>query len=150
MLNEVERNYEIYDKEMMVIMDSLSDWCQYLLGAKEPVEIWTDHQNLQYFKKPQKLNCHQARWVMEISEYIIQLYHKPGKTMGKAIPLEPWETMGMDLIGELPKAGGYDTIAVFTCHLTKCLRLVAMHMACTSEGMARIYKDKIFPIHGLP
>ena len=54
------------------------------MGAKEPVEIWTDHQNLQYFKKPQKLNCHQARWVIELSEYIVHLVHKPGKIMGKA------------------------------------------------------------------
>ena len=59
-------------------MDSLSDWRQYLMGAKEPVEIWTDHQNLQYFKKPQKLNRHQARWVTELSEYVINLSHKPG------------------------------------------------------------------------
>ena len=68
----------------MAIMDSLADWCQYLLGTKQPVEIFTDHQNLQYFKKPQKLNSCQARWVMEQSKYVIQLYHKPGKTMGKA------------------------------------------------------------------
>ncbi|SJL16678.1 uncharacterized protein ARMOST_20207 [Armillaria ostoyae] len=31
-------------------------------GALEDVEIWTDHQNLQYFRKPQKLNRCQARW----------------------------------------------------------------------------------------
>ena len=83
-LNEVERNYEIYDKEMMAIMDSLADWRQYLMGAKEPIEIWTDHQNLQYFKKPQKLNRRQARWVTELSEYNVNLIHKPGKSMGKA------------------------------------------------------------------
>ena len=59
-LNEVEQNYEIYDKEMMAIMDSLSEWQQYLLGARENFEIWTDHQNLQYFWKPQKLNYRQA------------------------------------------------------------------------------------------
>lgn len=60
-LNEVERNYEIYDKEMMAIMDSIEEWRQYLLGARETVEVFTDHQNLQYFKKPQKLNRRQAR-----------------------------------------------------------------------------------------
>ena len=42
-LNEVECNYEIYDKEMMAIMDSLSEWRQYLMGAREPFEIWMDH-----------------------------------------------------------------------------------------------------------
>ena len=83
-LNEVERNYEIYDKEMMAIMDSLSEWRQYLMGAREPFEIWTDHQNLQYFRKLQKLNRRQARWVTELSEYSFELVHKPGNSPGKA------------------------------------------------------------------
>ena len=69
---------------MMAIMDSLDEWRQYLLGAEEPVEIWTDHQNLQYFRKPQKLNRRQARWVTELSEYTFNLHHKPGRSMGKA------------------------------------------------------------------
>ena len=34
MLSETERNYEIHDKELMAVMDSLADWRQYLLGAK--------------------------------------------------------------------------------------------------------------------
>ena len=42
-LLEMEWNYEIYDKEMMAIMDSLTEWRQYLMGSKEPFEIWTDH-----------------------------------------------------------------------------------------------------------
>ncbi len=42
-LNEVERNYKIYNKEMMAIMDSIKDWRQYLLGAKETVEVFTNH-----------------------------------------------------------------------------------------------------------
>ena len=54
--NETERNYEIYDKEMLAIMHALDEWRQYLMGTSEPFEIWTDHKNLQYFRKPQKLN----------------------------------------------------------------------------------------------
>ena len=69
---------------MMAIMDSLMEWRQYLMGSKEPFEIWMDHQNLQYFRKPQKLNCRQARWVTELAEYSFSLVHKPGKSMGKA------------------------------------------------------------------
>ena len=48
-LSEMQRNYEIYDKEMLAIMEALREWRQYLMGVKEKVEIWTDHQNLQYF-----------------------------------------------------------------------------------------------------
>ncbi len=55
-LTAMERNYEIYDKELLAIMLALSEWCYYLMGAAKDVEIWTDHQHLQYFRKPQKLN----------------------------------------------------------------------------------------------
>ncbi len=39
------------------------------MGAAQDVEIWTDHQNLQYFRLPQKLNRCQAHWVTELAEY---------------------------------------------------------------------------------
>ena len=82
-LNEPERNYEIYDKEMLAIMTALEEWRQYLLGTTEPFEIWTDHQNLTYFREARKLNRRQARWFTELQDYHFVLYHKPGKTMGK-------------------------------------------------------------------
>lgn len=37
------------------------------------------------------------------------------------VPTEPWEEVGVDLIGELPKSGGYNAIAVFMDHFTKQL-----------------------------
>ncbi len=59
-LSATERNYKIYDKELLMIMLALSEWRHYLMGARENVEIWTDHQNLQYFQLPQKLNRRQV------------------------------------------------------------------------------------------
>jgi hypothetical protein len=51
-----ERNYEIYNKELLAIMDTLKIWRQYLLDTQEQFEVWTDHENLKHFRKPQKLN----------------------------------------------------------------------------------------------
>jgi hypothetical protein len=48
-LNPVERNYEIHDTEMLAIIQGLEEWRHYLEGARHPVEIWTDHKNLEYF-----------------------------------------------------------------------------------------------------
>ena len=48
-LQEAERNYKIYDKELLAIVTALEEWHHYLLGTSEPFEIWSDHQNLQYF-----------------------------------------------------------------------------------------------------
>ncbi len=79
-----EQNYEIYHKELLAIMLALDEWRHYLMGAAQDFEIWTDHQNLQYFRKPQKLNQRQARWVTELAEYHFSLHHKPGTVNKKA------------------------------------------------------------------
>jgi len=44
-----ERNYEIYDKELLAIVEVLAKWRQYLLDAMELFEVWTDYENLKYF-----------------------------------------------------------------------------------------------------
>jgi hypothetical protein len=46
-LNPVERNYEIHDTEMLAIIQGLEEWRHYLEGARHPIEIWTDHKNLE-------------------------------------------------------------------------------------------------------
>jgi len=48
-LSEMERNYKIYDWELLAVMTGLRQWCQYLMGTKQ-VEVWTDHKNLEYFR----------------------------------------------------------------------------------------------------
>ena len=60
-LNEAERNYKIHNKEMLAIIWCLEAWRHFLEGAKNWFEIWTDHKNLEYFMKAQKLNQRQAR-----------------------------------------------------------------------------------------
>ena len=60
-LNKTERNYEIHDKEMLAIIRGLEAWRHLLEGAQYKFESWTDHKNLEYFMKAQKLNRRQAR-----------------------------------------------------------------------------------------
>ena len=55
-MQPAEQNYEIYDKELLAIVEALAKWRQYLLDAAETFEIWTDHENLKYFREPHKLN----------------------------------------------------------------------------------------------
>ena len=47
-------------------------------------EVWSDHLNLQYFRKPQKLNCRQVQWKTELQEFRFILIHKPNPQMKKA------------------------------------------------------------------
>lgn len=86
-LNVHERNYEIYDKELLAIMRALEEYRQHLEGHPIKIEIWSDHQNLTYFKAAQKLSRRQARWSLYLTRFNFELKHKPGKTMLTADPL---------------------------------------------------------------
>ena len=66
-----ERNYDIYDKELLAIIQALKEWWHYLTGTKHPVTVITDHKNLGYFKQPQNLTCRQAQWWLFLQEYDI-------------------------------------------------------------------------------
>jgi len=83
-LSDTERNYEIHDKEMLVVVRCLEVWRHFLKGAAVKFEIWTDHKNLEYFMKAQKLNRRQARWALYLSRFDLTLKHVPGSKMGKA------------------------------------------------------------------
>ena len=82
-LNEIERNYEIHDKEMLGVIRCLEAWQHFLEGAKVKFEIWTDHKNLEYFMSSQNLNRRQARWALYLSRFDFVLKHIPGSKMGK-------------------------------------------------------------------
>jgi len=82
-MQPAEQNYEIYDKELLAIVEALAKWRQYLLDTVETFEIWTDHENLKYFREPHKLNGRQARWYLKLQDYDFTLQHIPGKTNTK-------------------------------------------------------------------
>jgi len=50
-----KQNYEIYDKEMLAIINALKDWRHFLEGLPKPFKIWSDHENLKYWQEPQDL-----------------------------------------------------------------------------------------------
>jgi len=83
-LNEMERNYEIHNKEILGIIRGLENWRHLLEGTYFKFEIWTDHKNLEYFMKVQKLNRRQAQWALYLSRFNFTLKHVPGTKMGKA------------------------------------------------------------------
>jgi len=63
-----ELNYDIYDKELLVIFEAFKIWQHYLEGAASLIDVVTDHKNLEYFSTTKVLIRRQARW----SEYLSQ------------------------------------------------------------------------------
>jgi len=54
-LQPVEWNYEIQDKELLAIIQSLKHFCHYLQGNVHQTKIFSDHANLQYFSTKQNI-----------------------------------------------------------------------------------------------
>jgi len=74
-----ERNYQIYDKEMLGLMRALEHWRHFLKNTPTQFDVWTDHSNLQYFREPQKLNLRQAGWYSTLADFNFKLHHRPGR-----------------------------------------------------------------------
>ena len=56
-----ERNYKIYDKELLAVIRGLEKYRYHLEGYLYIVEIWLDYQNFTFFRTAQKLTRRQAR-----------------------------------------------------------------------------------------
>ncbi len=81
-LNEVQRNYDIYDLELLAIVMALKNWQPLLAGSPHKIIIYSNHLNLQYWKMPQRISQRVTREVLELSEYDFKIRHIPGKQNG--------------------------------------------------------------------
>ena len=59
-LSETERNYEVYDRELLAIIQALKEWRHYIQGSPHTTLILSDHMNLTYYREARKLNRRQA------------------------------------------------------------------------------------------
>ena len=91
-----ERNYNIYERELLAVMKALLHWRPYLGWTTRPFTILTDHANLQYWKAPRDLNRRTARWHADLQEYDYEIKYIPGKenTPADALSRPPGVDMG--------------------------------------------------------
>ena len=64
-----ERNYDIYEHELLAILKSLEHWWPHLAATEIPVTVLTDHANLTFWKNPRKVNQRVARWFTTLQDY---------------------------------------------------------------------------------
>jgi len=69
LLDVYERNYEIYNKELFAVIWGLEKYRHHLEEYPHKIEIWSDHQNLTYFRTAQKLTRRQVRWALFITHF---------------------------------------------------------------------------------
>jgi hypothetical protein len=82
--NSVELNYDTHDKELLAIFEAFKHWHQYLEGSRTPVDVVTDHTNLEYYFSTTKLlTCQQARWLEFLSQFNMVIHFCPRKLSTK-------------------------------------------------------------------
>ena len=81
--NPAECNYEIYDKELMAIVRAFEEWRPELEGSAQPIDVISDHKNLEYFASTKQLSRRQARWSEFLSRFDFKIIYRPGKAGGK-------------------------------------------------------------------
>jgi len=57
MFSALKLNYDIYDKELLVIFEAFKIWRHYLKGSASLIDIVMDHKNLEYFSTTKILMC---------------------------------------------------------------------------------------------
>ena len=64
-----ECNYEIYDKELIAIVHAFEHWRAELQSVENPIQVLSNHKNLEYFMTSKLLNHRQARWAEFLSRF---------------------------------------------------------------------------------
>jgi len=73
-----------------------------------------------------------------------------GKLMPNSIPEKAWSHISADFITKLPLAQGYDAILVVVDRFTKMGHFIPTTERTSAEGLARLFKDNVWKLHGLP
>ena len=78
-MSKEERNYEIYNREMLGMIHALEDWCHFL--ERVTFEVITDHKNMEWWTTMQDLNRRQARWSLYLSWFDFKVTYRKGESM---------------------------------------------------------------------
>ena len=77
-MSSAECNYEIYDKELLVIVRAFEEWrpeCAEI-SMKNFIKILTDHKNLKHFMTSKQLNRRQVRWAEFLIEFNFKIAYR--------------------------------------------------------------------------
>lgn len=78
-VSPVESNYDVGERELLVVKLALEEWRHWLEGSKKPFQVWTDHKNLEYLKTDKRLNPRQVRWALFLLfqlYFVLQIQHQ--------------------------------------------------------------------------
>lgn len=96
-LNQAERKYAVIEKELLAIVYALKQFRPYVYGRK--CLIITDHKPLVWLMKLKNPSSRLMRWKLELSEYDLDIIHKPGILNANADALSRIEITPQEILG---------------------------------------------------
>ncbi|CUA71631.1 Transposon Tf2-11 polyprotein [Rhizoctonia solani] len=117
-------NYDTHDKELLAIIEALQHWRIFLEGTADPITIFTDHRNLEYWKESRNFNRRHARWHLLLAGFNFRIHYQPGKQSGKPdalsrrsdhgdVPPEPQVMLPTEVfanLGEIPEESSLEDV----------------------------------------
>jgi Integrase zinc binding domain len=78
-------------------------------------------------------------------------HHWPYGTLQQLpIPKQPWNSISMDFIEQLPASSGFTAILVVVCHLTRRGTFIPTYDMITSADLTHLFILHVFLKHGVP
>jgi hypothetical protein len=66
------------------------------------------------------------------------------------VPEQPWQSIGMDFMGPLPKSDTHDYLLVVIDRLTSQVHLIPTDTWVTAKGVAWLFLCEVVRLHGVP
>uniref|UniRef100_A0A8C1WJF3 Integrase catalytic domain-containing protein n=1 Tax=Cyprinus carpio TaxID=7962 RepID=A0A8C1WJF3_CYPCA len=77
-LNAAESNYDVGDRELLVMKAEFEELRYWLEGANCPFTVLTAQKNLEYLRTAKRLNPRQARWSLFFTRFNFTVSYRPG------------------------------------------------------------------------
>ncbi|KAF8747087.1 hypothetical protein RHS02_00394, partial [Rhizoctonia solani] len=78
-----EANYDTHNKELLSIIKALEEWRIFLEATEKPIQVFTDHRNLEYWMQARTFNQGHSQWRIFLSNFNFEIHYCPGKQLGK-------------------------------------------------------------------
>lgn len=77
-----QQAYSVCEREILALILSLKHWKPYVLDAKEPILVYTDHMAIKYLDKMADLSGRLARWSVFLRSFKLIISHRKGVDNG--------------------------------------------------------------------
>ncbi|QRW21939.1 Retrotransposable element Tf2 protein [Rhizoctonia solani] len=81
--SSAKANYDTHNKELLAIIKALEEWRIFLEATDKPVQVFTEHCNLEYWMQARTFNRQHARWRVFLSNFNFEIHYCPRKQSGK-------------------------------------------------------------------